>query len=153
MLTKINDEVQEYIDRSVLCWLATSDADNFPNVSPKEMFLSQDEKHILIANIASPNSVKNIHANNKVCVSFIDVFVQKGYKVKGHASIIEQLDAEFNSIRDVFHEKFGSAYPIVSFIRIRIKEIRAIVAPSYHFYPEVTDEERMEGVLRNYRWR
>ena len=29
------DEIHECAKRSVLCWLATSDADGMPNVSPK----------------------------------------------------------------------------------------------------------------------
>lgn len=35
MFTK---EVKEYIERSVLCWLATVDAAGHPNVSTKEVF-------------------------------------------------------------------------------------------------------------------
>ena len=63
-----NLEVIKYIEQSVLCWLATSDRDNFPNVSPKEMFTHFEENKLLIANIASPNSIANINVNNKVCV-------------------------------------------------------------------------------------
>ena len=59
-------EAIKYIDQSVLCWLATSDKDNFPNVSPKEMFTHFEDNKILIANIASPNSVANILENSNV---------------------------------------------------------------------------------------
>ncbi|WP_366100586.1 pyridoxamine 5'-phosphate oxidase family protein [Flavobacterium sp.] len=38
-----NQEVIKSIEQSVLCWLATSDEDNFPNVSPKEMFTYFEE--------------------------------------------------------------------------------------------------------------
>jgi len=31
-------EIHKYIDQSVLCWLGTSTADGFSNVSPKEIF-------------------------------------------------------------------------------------------------------------------
>ncbi|WP_313952801.1 pyridoxamine 5'-phosphate oxidase family protein [Accumulibacter sp.] len=34
----LTDDVLNYIKRSVLCWLATADADGAPNVSPKEVF-------------------------------------------------------------------------------------------------------------------
>jgi len=49
-----------FLQRSVLCWLATVDAHGQPNVSPKEVFAAFDEKHLVIAHIASPLSVKNI---------------------------------------------------------------------------------------------
>jgi predicted pyridoxine 5'-phosphate oxidase superfamily flavin-nucleotide-binding protein len=38
----ITDDVKKYIDQSVLCWLATSNAQNEPNVSPKEMFTCKE---------------------------------------------------------------------------------------------------------------
>ncbi len=75
----LNQEVKKYIDKSVLCWLATSNEDNEPNVSPKEVFTYRDEKTLLIGDIASPNSVKNIKSNPIVCVSFVEIFVQKGF--------------------------------------------------------------------------
>lgn len=68
----INSEVKKYIDKSVLCWLATVNGLNEPNVSPKEVFTYVGEHTLLIANIASPNSIKNISENPNVCISFID---------------------------------------------------------------------------------
>ena len=47
---------------SVLCWLATVDDHGMPNVSPKEIFCCHGERELLIANIASPQSVRNIKA-------------------------------------------------------------------------------------------
>ena len=44
-----------------------------------------DAEHIAVANIASPGTAKNIEANPKVCLTFIHVFAQKGYKIKGQA--------------------------------------------------------------------
>lgn len=34
----ITIEVREFVERSVLCWLATSDKNWQPNVSPKKFF-------------------------------------------------------------------------------------------------------------------
>lgn len=72
----------------VLCWLATVDAQGQPQVSPKEVFAVSDEQHVVIAHIASPTSVKNVLQNPKVCVSLIDVFVQKGWKLLGLAQYV-----------------------------------------------------------------
>lgn len=58
---------------------------------PKEAFLYDDTSgHILIANIASPNSVASIQSHRKVCMSFIDVFTQKGFKIKGSVQNIQE---------------------------------------------------------------
>jgi predicted pyridoxine 5'-phosphate oxidase superfamily flavin-nucleotide-binding protein len=64
----------------VLCWLATVDEAGRPNVSPKEIFTAHGDDHLLIAHLASPGSVRNLRARPEVCVSFVDVFVQKGFK-------------------------------------------------------------------------
>ena len=35
---ELTNEIKEYVDRSVLYWLAKASIDNVPNVSPKEIF-------------------------------------------------------------------------------------------------------------------
>ena len=52
-MTLLNKLVREAARRSVLCWLATVDADGQPNVSPKEVWAISDEQHVVVANIAS----------------------------------------------------------------------------------------------------
>nr|MCU0806126.1 pyridoxamine 5'-phosphate oxidase family protein [Burkholderiales bacterium] len=56
----LTDDVLDFIRRSVLCWLATVDANGTPNVSPKEVFCAHGREGVLIANIASPTSVRNL---------------------------------------------------------------------------------------------
>ena len=62
----LNQDTINSINDSVLCWLATANENGEPNVSPKEMFIADGTERILIANIASPNSVRNIDANPSV---------------------------------------------------------------------------------------
>ena len=95
MEIKFSEEVKKSIDKCVLCWLATISSDGIPNVSPKEIFTYFGEEEIIIANIASPQTVKNIKIHNEVCVSFIDILIQKGYQVKGKAEIITKTDTRF----------------------------------------------------------
>ena len=71
----LNDEIRDYANRSVLCWLATSSGDG-PSVSPKEIFACYGEDRVIIANIASPQSVQNVARDPRVCVSFVNVFSQ-----------------------------------------------------------------------------
>jgi predicted pyridoxine 5'-phosphate oxidase superfamily flavin-nucleotide-binding protein len=54
----LNSSHKAMAERSVLCWLATADESGQPNVSPKEVFAVADDKHIVVANIASPGSAK-----------------------------------------------------------------------------------------------
>ena len=55
--SKINQAIKTDIENSVLCWLATVDTAGVPNVSPKEIFDSYNDDRIVIADIASSNSV------------------------------------------------------------------------------------------------
>jgi predicted pyridoxine 5'-phosphate oxidase superfamily flavin-nucleotide-binding protein len=143
--------IKQYINQSVLCWLATSDEDNFPNVSPKEMFTYFEENKLLISNIASPNSVENIKVNNKVCVSFVDVFVQKGFKIKGIARIIEEKDIDFETKVGIIKSCFTDIFPIPQLIEIEVQKIESIKAPSYFMFPNITEQEQIESAMKTYK--
>lgn len=137
----ITTEIKECAKRSVLCWLATVDRNGQPNVSPKEIFAAFDEMHLVIANIASPKSVRNIEVNPRVCVSFIDVFVQKGFKVIGTARNVKTGDPEFPLWSASLIAKAGPKFPIRSVLVIQAVEIEPILAPSYRLYPADTNEQ------------
>ncbi|NUN68224.1 MAG: pyridoxamine 5'-phosphate oxidase family protein [Bacteroidetes bacterium] len=132
-----------WIAASVLCWLATADADGLPNVSPKEMFFRHGDDRLLIAHIASPVTVRNIRQNPNVCVSMVDLFVQKGYKFTGTARITEQRDAEFAALQALFAEQFGSRFAdlIRAVIAVTVTAAQPVIAPSYRFFPETTTEQ------------
>lgn len=149
----IGGEVKKYIDNSVLCWLATSNKNNEPNVSPKEIFTYGDDKTLLIANIASPNSINNIRDNPNVCVSFVDVFVQKGFKLKGTAIIVDQNDGNFGEKVKPLTDLFTDEFPIKSVIEIKVTKIDVIRAPSYFLYPERTEQFQIESAMKTYKVR
>ena len=114
-----NTDLKEMAERSVLCWLATADDRGQPNVSPKEVFAVVDDEHIVVANIASPGSAKNIHINSKVCLSFIDVFAQKGFKVYGVASDVKQAQTEYFRWVEPLRRMAGVRLPIHSVFMVR----------------------------------
>ena len=147
----INSEVRNYIDKSVLCWLATSDRQNQPNVSPKEIFTYKDETTLLIANIASPNSIENIKYNPNVCVSFVDVFVQKGFKIKGIAILIDRNHASFKEKTKLLTDLFTDNLPIKTLIEIKVTKVDIIQAPSYFLYPDTTEQSQIESAMKTYK--
>lgn len=147
----LTPDIQEAASRSVLCWLATVDSAGQPNVSPKEIFAVFDVHHLVIANIASPTSVRNIGANPLVCVSFVDVWVQKGYKVVGRARNVRAQDPDFATWASPLLAKAGPRFPIHSVVVIEATAVEPIIAPSYRLYPEDTTEaSQVEAALRTY---
>ena len=144
-------DVRSAAERAVLCWLATADADGQPNVTPKELFAVFDSQHLVIANIASPGSAANLAVNPRVCVSFVDVFVQKGFKVVGLASDVPPEGPGFEDWVAPLREIAGDRYPIRSVFVVRAAEVEAIVAPSYWLFPDETTEASQErAALRAY---
>ena len=147
---KINNAFREELSNSVLCWLATLGADGMPNVTPKEIFAIHDDETLVIADIMSANSVRNILGHRQVCVSFIDVFRQKGFKVEGVASILAPDSPDFAVFSEELRRMAGADNPIRHVIRVRIERISRILAPSYRLFPERSDQERMDGVFLRY---
>ncbi|MEQ9824041.1 MAG: pyridoxamine 5'-phosphate oxidase family protein [Puniceicoccaceae bacterium] len=143
--------ITEAIEQSVLCWLATLSSDGFPNVSPKEAFTCDANGRLLIAHIASPQSIRNIQANPNVCVSFVNIFTQKGYKIKGTATMLKPGHADWESALGKLTDKIGTSYPIHGIISLRPKQTEPIIAPSYRLFPDTTETDRIADSLQTYR--
>lgn len=144
-------DVLNCANRCVLCWLATVDGDGQPNVAPKEIFAVFDAEHLVIANIASPASVRNLSVNPLVCVSFVEVFVQKGFKVMGTARNIPRDDKDFARWSLPLVAKAGPRFPIHSVIVVRAVKVEPILAPSYRLYPsETTEQSQVQSAMRAY---
>ncbi|WGD33572.1 pyridoxamine 5'-phosphate oxidase family protein [Olleya sp. YS] len=147
---KLSSEIKTYIDRSVLCWLATASEDNIPNVSPKEIFNYYGNDEIIIANIASPNTVRNIKKNTNVCISFIDILIQKGYQIHGKAMIIEKEDSLFLERAEVLSKMTKGLFPFETITTIKIITSKPIIAPKYILYPETTETEQINSAKKTY---
>lgn len=149
--TLLTAAVSEVAGRSVLCWLATVDAEGWPNVSPKEIWAVLDERTLVIANIASPNSVRNLLANPHACVSFIDLFVQKGFKLSGTARVVGPEDGAYAALAAPLRARAGERFRIASVIRVEVQTIEPILAPSYRFFPDITTESgQIESAMHTY---
>jgi len=146
----ITADIKKSLEDSVLCWLASVSKDGVPNVTPKETFTSYDDKMVLIANIASPGSVRNIKANPDVCLSFIDVFDQRGFKLVGKAEIIGRSNPEFEALYQPLYALAGDDYPVISIIKIEITETETIQAPSYKLFPDRAYGERLQDTYETY---
>nr|WP_321233528.1 pyridoxamine 5'-phosphate oxidase family protein [uncultured Psychroserpens sp.] len=147
---ELTANIKNYIDKSVLCWLATVSKDNMPNVSPKEIFNYYKTDSIIVANIASPQTVSNIKHNANVCISFIDVLVQKGFQIKGKAMIVKKTDLEFSDMETVLLKMTHGKFPFSSITKITIEQVKPIIAPKYLLYPETTEDSQIESAKKQY---
>ena len=147
----LSTAVREAARRSVLCWLATVDANGQPNVSPKEVWAIADEQHVVVAHIASPVTARNIRQQPQVCLSFVDVWVQKGFKLLGTAQEVRADDPAFFAWAAPLLAMAGQRFVIHSVLVIRVTSVAAIVAPSYRFFPDETSEaSQIEAAMHTY---
>ncbi len=147
----LTDAVRKAASRSVLCWLATVDANGQPNVSPKEVWTIADDRHVVVANIASPVTVRNIGQQPQVCLSFVDVLVQKGFKLTGTARELLPAEADYAAWAAPLLAMAGDRIPVRSVLLITVQTVQPIVAPSYWLFPETTTEaSQIEAARRSY---
>ncbi len=146
----LTPDVLDYIDRSVLCWLATADREGRPNVSPKEVFAAVDSSHVAVANIASPGTIRNLRQNPHVCLSFVEIFVQKGYKLLGRADIVAKSDPRYASLCVPLTAITRGVFPIHNVIDIEVTAVEPIVAPSYRMVPGTTEQSQITSAMESY---
>jgi predicted pyridoxine 5'-phosphate oxidase superfamily flavin-nucleotide-binding protein len=107
---------------------------------------------VVVAHIASPISARNIGHQPQVCLSFVDVFVQKGCKLLGRAREVRTADPEFATWAKPLLAMVGQRFTIHSVLVIRVTSVAPIVAPSYRFYPdETTEASQVESAMRAYK--
>ena len=143
-------EFHRLMQSSVLCWLATVDGAGQPNVSPKQVFAAIGDRHLVIANIASPGSVRNVMAGSRACASFIDIFVQKGYKVSGPAQYIRRDSTQFASWGDRLVRMAGPRFSVHGVIVVEAECVESIVAPSYRLDPGLSEAAQAASALKTY---
>ncbi|MDR5781644.1 pyridoxamine 5'-phosphate oxidase family protein [Caballeronia sp. LZ065] len=146
----LNDTISMAMKKSVLCWLATVDRDGYPNVSPKEIFCPHGRDELLIANIASPKSASNIRLHAAVCVSFVDPFVQKGFKLTGNARLMLNSEHGFDALAAPLAKLAGPRFAFASLFQIALTSVEPILAPSYRLYPETKECEQIESAMQAY---
>ncbi|AEF54140.1 pyridoxamine 5'-phosphate oxidase family protein [Marinomonas posidonica] len=146
----LTEEVKQSIKESVLCWLATSDEKGEPNCSPKEVFTYSDNDELVIADIASPNSVANLKVNPHVCVSFIHVFKQKGFKIKGRARYFTPQCKEYPSLFSLVEPVVGRTFPVKGIILVSVTSCSPIIAPAYYLVSGTTEESQIDSAKQTY---
>lgn len=142
--------VLRLLNESVLCWLATSSLDGQPSVSPKEIFAPFNDDSIIIANIASPNSARNIRQNPRACVSFVNVFTQNGFQIKGPAAYLDATAESYEQIAEILLQLTGGQFPFKSVFRVLVDEVHEIIAPRYRLFPETSEEDQVASAMQTY---
>lgn len=142
--------VRTAMQHAVLCWLATVNAEGCPNVSPKEIWCAQDDTHVLLAHVASAQTVAHLADNPNACLGFVDIFAQKGYKLKGVARVVWPHDPDFALLATPLLDMMQGRFPLHALIRLRVHAVEPILAPSYLLFADTTEAGQIASAMQRY---
>ena len=125
----ITKEIKEFVQKQRLGFVATVCADGTPNLSPKGTTTVWDDDHLVFADIYSPQTVKNLLINPAVEVNIVDVFIRKGYRLKGVGKVFSE-GSLFEQVVS-FYRSRGAEYAIKNIVLIKIERILPVISPVY----------------------
>jgi len=126
----LTEDMKRIIREQPLGYVATVGSDGAPRVSPKATFIVVDDVTIAYGDIRSPGTSRNLRADPRVEVNFVDPFVRRGYRFAGTAVVTERGEAGF----DVLHARFQQsalASRMRSIVTISVTRAMPVTSPVY----------------------
>ena len=142
----ITDEIQEFVRRQRLGFVATVAPDGTPAVSPKGTTTVWDDSHLVFADIASPGTVRNLRHNPAVQVNIVDVVVRRGYRFAGTAEVHDSGPLYERGVRLYAERGLAKAESrIRTIVLIAVTAVEPLWSPAY-------DLGQTEDELREQWW-
>jgi len=135
----LTPDMKRIIEEQRLGFVGTINADGTPNVSPKGTFAVLDDRTIAFREIRSPGTIRNLRANPRIEVNFVDAFVRKGYRFAGTATLVERSEAAFDTL--LANLRSALAHRIRAIVTIAVSKALPLTSPAY-------DEGKTEEELR-----
>ena len=146
----ITGDMRGIIDSAMLAFAATVDEDGSPSLSPKSSLVVYDDDHLCFANMASPHTVANLKRNPAIEINVVDVFLRRGYRFKGTATLKPPGNQEFDFVAEPFWTENGRHFPIAEIVKIRVTRALPILSPAYNFIDGITEEALRTAYMRKY---
>jgi len=125
----LTPDMQRIITEQRLGFVATTNSDGTPNVSPKGTFIVLDDNTIAFGEIRSPNTIRNLRVNPRIEVNFVDPFVRKGYRFTGMALVVERGDAGFETLLGRFQSPLAPRMRAI--VTISVMKTSPLTSPAY----------------------
>jgi predicted pyridoxine 5'-phosphate oxidase superfamily flavin-nucleotide-binding protein len=125
----LTPDMKRLIEEQLLGFVATAAADGMPNLSPKGAFFVVDDNTIAFGEVRSPGTVRNLRANPRIEVNFVDPFVRKGYRFAGTAIVVERGTDAFETLLGHYH---GALRPrLRAIVAITVTRALPLTSPVY----------------------
>jgi predicted pyridoxine 5'-phosphate oxidase superfamily flavin-nucleotide-binding protein len=132
-------DMKRLVGDQPLGFVATVSPDGTPNLSPKGTFAVIDDRTLAFADIRSPQTIRNLKANPRLEVNFVDPFVRKGYRFSGAARLVNRGEKDFEPILAKLRSSFATRVRTV--VVVTVEKATPLTSPSY-------DDGRTEAELR-----
>jgi predicted pyridoxine 5'-phosphate oxidase superfamily flavin-nucleotide-binding protein len=115
-----------------LGFAATVCPDGTPNLSPKGTTTVWDDKHLLFADIWSPQTVRNLAQNPSIEINVVDPIVRKGYRFKGRASLHSDGDIFERGLALLAERGYDARRERVkTLVLVAIEHAAPLISPAY----------------------
>src|SRR4051794_21356688 len=142
-------DMRDVIQRAILSFVATVNEDGSPNLSPKASLVARNDT-LFFADIASPQTIKNVHRNPEIAINVVDVFARRGYRFNGTASVLPVGDPDREFVAERVRQTNGSDYPVNHVVRIDVREALPLLSPAYRFGEGASEDALRPVYLAKY---
>jgi uncharacterized protein len=125
----LTPDMKRIIEEQRLGFVATADIDGTPNLSPKGTFVVLDDTRIAFGEIRSPGTIRNLRANPRIEVNFVDPFVRKGYRFAGTATVVERKNGAFEAL--LAHFRGPLSQRVRAIVVISVSRALPLISPAY----------------------
>jgi uncharacterized protein len=132
-MATITQEMRDCIAATRLCYAATVNPDGTPNLSPKATLGAVDDRHIAFANIASPNTARNLKLNPAIEINVVDIFLRRGFRFAGTARLFEPGSPAYEKFAGETWARIGDGYPIYEIVMVKVESAREVRSPGYDY--------------------
>jgi uncharacterized protein len=148
----LTEDMKRAIPAIRLCFVATVCPDGKPNLSPKGSLCVWDDDHLLFADIASPQTMKNLGSNPHVEINTVGQIERRGFRFKGVAEVLREGDA-FDFLVNDIHAREGAVVPVRAAVKVRVLEARPVLSPVYFLNKGITETQVRAVWMGRYGYR
>ncbi len=125
----LTEDMKRVVRDQRLGFIATVCPDGTPNLSPKGTTTVWDDDHLIFGDIRSPVTMANLRHNPAIEINVLDVFLRKGYRFKGEATILTE-GPQYEAMM-VRYEPRGLHNSIGAIVLVKVKRALPLVSPGY----------------------
>jgi hypothetical protein len=140
-------DMKRVIQQQRLGFVATTGPDGAPSVAPKDSFVVLDDETIAFGNVRSHDAIRNLIADQRIEINFIDPFLHKGYRLAGNATVVRRRHADFAALLGRLQSPYAAR--IHSIVKVVITRARSLTSPAYDAGPtELAMRHVLTGRMR-----